>query len=120
DVLRELSSSAAGLTEDEARNRLEVVGPNVLRQVRSASPLEIFWRQVSEPMIYVLLAAGLLALAMGKTTDGLVVLGVVVVNALIGFVQELRAGRAIRALMDIVPQTATVMRSGERRLVPAA
>ena len=120
EAIRELRTSPTGLTDEEARSRLEVVGPNLIQQVRGASALEILWRQVSEPMIYVLLGSGLLALAMGKTVDGLVVLGVVAVNSLIGFVQEFRAGRAIRALMDIVPDTATVLRSGERRTLPAA
>ncbi len=119
-ALQEVRGSRSGLEDDEARRRLSVLGPNVLQQIQGARALEILWRQVSSPMIYVLLASGLLALAMGKTVDGLVVLGVVVVNALIGFVQEFRAGRAIRALMDMVPHGANVLRSGERRSIPAA
>jgi len=120
EVMLELGSSSAGLGDDEARHRLAVDGPNLLQQVEGASIFEILWRQISSPMIYVLIASGMLALLMGKTVDGLVVLGVVVVNALIGFVQEYRAGRSIRALMDIVPRTASVLRSGVRRTVPAA
>src|SRR5215210_6452606 len=57
---------------------------------------------------------------MGKVVDGLVVLGVVVLNTIIGFVQEYRAGQAIEALMDMVPQTATVLRSGGKATLSAA
>ncbi len=119
-VLGELGSAPGGLAGAEAGRRLAEVGPNVIQQTRGESVLEILWRQVSSPMIYVLMASGTLALFMGKTVDGLVVLGVVVVNALIGFVQEYRAGRAIRALMDIVPRMATVLRDGVRTSLPAA
>lgn len=120
EVLGALGSGPAGLSDAEARRRLLEVGPNQLRRVEGAGLLEILWRQVASPMIYVLLASAVLALLTGKRVDGLVILGVVVVNALIGFFQEFRAGRAIRALMEIVPEMATVMRDGVRRSIPAA
>ena len=120
EALEDLGSRSTGLSEEEARRRVEEFGPNVLQHDDGPSPLRILWEQFRSPMLYVLIGSGLLALAMGKTIDGLVILGVVVVNALIGFVQEYRAGRAIRALMDMVPQTASVLRSGQRRSVEAA
>ncbi|HYG70589.1 MAG TPA: HAD-IC family P-type ATPase, partial [Anaeromyxobacteraceae bacterium] len=67
-----------------------------------------------------LLAAAGAALALGKLTDGAVVLGAVVVNAIIGFLQEHRAGKAIAALSKMVPQDSTVLRDGERAVVPAS
>jgi magnesium-transporting ATPase (P-type) len=67
----------------------------------------------------VLVAAGALAISLGRPIDGAVVLGVVVANALIGFVQEFRAGKAIEALVEMVPDTATVVRDRVRTAVPA-
>lgn len=116
-ALLDLEATVSGLSDAEASRRLAVMGPNLLQQVEGPSALRILWEQVRSPMLYVLIASGFLAIAMGKTIDGLVILGVVVVNALIGFLQEYRAGRAIRALMDIVPQTATVLRGGRRCVV---
>ncbi|MEW5930384.1 MAG: HAD-IC family P-type ATPase [Gemmatimonadota bacterium] len=118
-VLRELDAPAGGLSPVEAKRRLEVLGPNALPRAARESPWALVLRQVNTPLIYVLLAAAGVALAMGKTVDGIVVLGVVVLNTLIGFVQEMRAGRAIEALIDMVPETATVLRMGERSVVPA-
>ncbi len=119
-VLEALETSHEGLDEAEAVRRRGIFGPNVLQAQEQAGALTILWRQVRSPMIYVLLVSAALALLMGKTVDGLVVLGVVVVNAIIGFVQEYRAGRAIQALRRMVPESATVIRSGTRRGLPSA
>jgi magnesium-transporting ATPase (P-type) len=118
-ALRELQSAGAGLDAEEAQKRLEVLGPNVLPRGEGESPLVLLWRQINSPLIWVLIAAAGLAIAMGKGADGLVVIGVVVLNTLIGFVQEYRAGRAIEALIDLVPDTSTVLRDGKRLAVPA-
>jgi Ca2+-transporting ATPase len=119
-VLEALESSAAGLSSAEAGSRLQAVGPNVLKRAKGDGPLRILLRQINDPLIYVLLASVALAIIMGKVVDGLVVLGVVVLNTIIGFVQEYRAGKAIEALMDMVPQTTTVLRDGEKTTLPAA
>ena len=74
----------------------------------------LLWRQLSSPLIVVLIASGTLALALGEVADGAVVLAVVVANSAIGFVQEWRAGRAIQALAALVPERATVVRDGAR------
>lgn len=120
DVLAVLEADPGGLTCAEARSRLERDGPNALPPVRGERPLRIAWRQLENPLIYVLLASAALAIALGRPVDGSVVLGVVVANALIGFVQELRAGRAIAALRDLVPEAATVVRDGTSRRLPVA
>ncbi len=81
--------------------------------------LQLLWRQINNPLIWVLLGSGTLAVLLGKMTDGLVVLSVVVINAIIGFIQEFKAGRAIEALSEMVPQNATVIREGRNVMVPA-
>ena len=119
-VLEALESSQDGLSNAEAASRLQTFGPNVLKRAKGDGPLRILLRQINDPLIYVLLASVALAIIMGKVVDGLVVLGVVVLNTLIGFVQEYRAGKAIEALMDMVPQTTTVLRDGQKTTLPAA
>ncbi|ATB50539.1 cation-translocating P-type ATPase [Corallococcus macrosporus] len=119
-VLTTLGSTAEGLTDEEAEARLARHGPNVLERARGDGPLKLLWRQVNSPFIWVLIASSVLAVIMGKVTDGLVVAAVVVLNTLIGFVQEFRAGKAIESLSRMVPENATVIRAGRKARVPAA
>jgi magnesium-transporting ATPase (P-type) len=115
EVLRSLGTSAEeGLGAEEAKKRLEEVGPNVLDRASGEGALRILWRQVNTPLIWVLLASSALALLLGDTVDALVVLAVVVLNSVIGFVQEYRAGKEIEALVDLVPRQTTALRDGRR------
>ncbi|PKO15529.1 cation transporter [candidate division BRC1 bacterium HGW-BRC1-1] len=114
EAVARVGSGEQGLASDEAARRLEEYGPNVLPRTRTDGPLKLLWRQINNPLIWVLLGSGVLAMGLGKGTDGVVVLGVVLLNTLIGFVQEYRAGKAIEALSGMVPETATVLRDGER------
>ncbi|MBD3244079.1 MAG: HAD-IC family P-type ATPase [Chitinivibrionales bacterium] len=111
-VLEELRTSTDGLDSSEARKRLEEYGRNELAAKQSESLWKLLFRQINNPLIYVLIGSAALAVAMGKVTDGLVVAGVVVVNALIGFVQEARSRRAIEALQQMVPDTVVTVRDG--------
>ena len=118
-ALAALGSSESGLLSTEAAARLASYGPNVLPRAGRDGPLELIWRQIKSPLIYVLIASAAVAIALGKVTDGAVVLGVVVLNTLIGFLQEYRAGKAIEALIDLVPENATVLRDGSKTVVSA-
>ncbi len=120
EVLRQLETSEAGLSGDEAGRRLSVHGPNVLQRQKAEGPLKLLWRQIDNPLIWVLIASAVLALLLGKVTDGAVVLAVVVINTIIGFIQEYRAGKAIEALAGMVPETAAVIRGGKREDLPVA
>ena len=112
EVASELGAGTDGLTGDDARMRLERFGPNRLPEASGPSAFELLLDQFRTPLIWALLAAGGLALALGELEDGLVVLAVVVLNALIGFAQEYRAGQAIAALADLVAEPARVRRDG--------
>jgi magnesium-transporting ATPase (P-type) len=119
EVLARLASVADGLTAAEAQARLARYGPNKLatRQVRPA------WRrlldQFNNTLIYVLLAAALVTAALGEWVDTAVIVGVVVINALVGFIQEGRAEKALDAIRDMLAPTALVERDGRRQQVPA-
>ncbi len=118
-ALSHLGSATDGLSEQVAAARRAEYGPNALERRRQDGPLQLIWRQINSPLVWVLLASGALAIFLGKALDGSVVLGVVILNTVIGFVQEYRAGRAIEALVRMVPDQTTVLRDGQRRTIPA-
>lgn len=120
EALTAVGSTESGLTQAEATLRLESYGPNVLHRQSGDGALTLLWRQINNPLIWVLIGSAILAIGLGKVTDGGVVLAVVVVNTIIGFVQEFRAGKAIEALIDLVPENTTVVRDGKRDNLPVA
>jgi magnesium-transporting ATPase (P-type) len=111
-VLQTLQAGPHGLTRDEAKQRLAKFGKNHLFQAKGESALKILWRQIKNPLIYILIFSSILAVVLGKFTDGIVVIAVVIINTLIGFTQEIQAGKAISSLMKLVPLNATVLRDG--------
>jgi Ca2+-transporting ATPase len=112
EVLQRLGVREDGLSAQEAAQRLLLHGPNRLPRAAGPSAWTLLARQVTNPLIYALLASAGIAIALGELEDGLVVAAVVVLNTLIGFVQEFRAGRAIAALAELVAEPATVQRDG--------
>ena len=120
EVFSRLESSEQGLSSKQAAERLTQHGPNALQRTSGDSPLKILWRQINNALIWVLLGSSAVAVALGKITDGLVVLAVVVLNSIIGFIQEYRASRAIEALRDMVPELASAMRAGHAVMTPVA
>ncbi|TDD74878.1 cation-translocating P-type ATPase [Flavobacterium caseinilyticum] len=120
NVLKSLNASSEGLSAAEAAKRLKIAGPNILDRQTRESAFKILLRQFLNPLIYVLLAATILAIAMGKITDGIVVFSVIVINAIIGFIQEYQAGKTIQGLLQLMPENATVMRDRKQKTIPAA
>jgi calcium-translocating P-type ATPase len=119
-ALRKISSNDSGLNSGEVKKRQLVYGPNQIKRKRKDGALKLLWRQINNPLIWVLIGSSTLATILGKVTDGLVVLSVVIVNTIIGFIQEFKAGKAIEALNDMVPQNATVCREGKNEMVSAS
>lgn len=119
EVFDQLQATPQGLSTADAQIRLREAGPNRIARGARRPWFRVLLHQLADPIVYVLLVAALLAVMMGKVADSLVVLAVVVVNAVIGFVQEMRASKAIEALSQMVPQNATVLRDGEPTMVPA-
>jgi len=113
DVFRALASSPDGLSRDEAARRLERFGRNALPTAASASLFGVFLRQFLSPLIYVLLAAGVVSLALGERTDALFIFAVLLINAIIGTVQEYHAARSAEALRRMVSSQTQVVREGE-------
>ncbi|WP_350275852.1 cation-transporting P-type ATPase [Kribbella sp. HUAS MG21] len=108
-----------GLTEQDAAERRIRFGPNTLPAPKGAGLLIRILGQFNNPLIYVLLVSGVITAALGEYVDSGVIFGVVLVNALIGFVQESKAEAALEGLRSMVRTTATVVRDGRERIVPS-
>jgi magnesium-transporting ATPase (P-type) len=119
EVLARLESRPEGLSEAEVQQLLAAHGPNLLPPQQLRSPLRRFLTQFHNVLIYVLLAAAVVTALLGHWVDCGVILGVVVVNALIGFIQEGKAERALESIRSLLSLRAFVVRGGRRREIPA-
>jgi len=111
---------ARGLRSDEATRRLQQHGANVLAEGRRRGPLRMLAAQFADFMILVLIAAALIAGAIGDLSDTLVIVAIVVLNAIVGFVQEYRAERAMTALRQLAAPIARVLRDGRSQHIAAS
>jgi magnesium-transporting ATPase (P-type) len=120
EVVQQLASDIdQGLTPEEAARRLAHYGPNAFAPKRRRGPFLRFLLQFHHPLIYILLATAVITGVLQEWVDSGVILGVVVVNALIGFVQESRAEQAIESLKKMLAPSAMVLRAATRTVVPA-
>ena len=115
-----LASSSEGLKSDEARSRLNQYGPNQLRERKRASVWLRLLLQFHNPLIYVLLATAVVTAVLHLWVDTGVIVGVVVINAIIGFIQESKAEQAIESLKQMLAPSAIALRDGKKANVPAA
>jgi len=116
-VLAELSASPDGLSDEEVTHRRETYGPNRLPQAERRSLLARFLRQFDNILIYVLLVAAVITGLLEHWVDTFVILAVVIINALIGFIQEGKAETAMNAIRDMLAPKASVLRDGHRQTV---
>ncbi|HLJ11725.1 MAG TPA: cation-translocating P-type ATPase [Planctomycetaceae bacterium] len=120
DVLAALGGDAShGLNSDEVGNRHREHGVNVL----ASAPPEPMWRkflkQFSDVVVWLLIAAAIVAGTLGEWTDAIAIIAIVLLNAVLGFVQEEKAGRALAALQKLAAPMARVLRDGKLQAVPA-
>ncbi|WP_323675951.1 cation-translocating P-type ATPase [Halorubellus sp. PRR65] len=125
-VLDELDATTDGLSTEEAERRLDEYGPNEIRGENAVSPLRIFLSQFQDVLIYLLVLAALLSLAVGllpgetaNVVDAALILVILAANGVFGFVQDYRAERSMQRLRELASPAATVVRDGERRTVDA-
>ena len=113
------SSESRGLDSAEAARRLAEYGPNRLPEAKRRGPLMRLLLQFHNPLIHVLLVASIVTFFLEYYADAAVILGVVIINALIGFVQEGKAEQALEAVRAMLASRATVLREGSRREIDA-
>jgi magnesium-transporting ATPase (P-type) len=113
-TLQRLDANAEGLSQAQAAARLEKYGPNRLPETKSSGPLLRFLSQFHNVLIYVLLAAAGVTLALEHWVDAGVIFGVVLINALIGFIQEGKAENALAAIRQMLSPHAMALRDGHK------
>ena len=119
DVLRALDSSTDGLLQQQAEQRLQQYGANWLKPAKKKSPLRRFLEQFHNVLIYVLLASGVVTSLLGHWVDSGVIFGVVIINAIIGYIQEGKAEKALDAIREMLSQQAMVKRDNKFISLPA-
>jgi P-type Ca2+ transporter type 2C len=119
EVLRQLKSDASGLSADEAMARLSSTGPNELESEKKTPGILVFGRQFLSPLIYVLLVAAVISLVVQHFIDAIVVFGVLLLNATIGYFQETQAEKSMKALLEMAAPRAKVKRNRSFEQIPA-
>lgn len=119
DVFEKLQSTGMGLTSEEAHRRFEHYGPNELVEKKRKPAWMMFLDQFKDFMILVLIAAAVIAGVIGDAVDTIAIAVIVLLNAILGFVQEYRAEKAMAALKKLAAPSATVIRSGVAESIPA-
>ncbi|MCK5109145.1 MAG: HAD-IC family P-type ATPase, partial [Methanosarcinales archaeon] len=119
-VLEQLRSGMSGLTGEEASRLLAEHGRNELQKSEKATPLKILASQFLDFMLILLIVAAIVSFLIGERLDGFVITGFVVFNAVLGFIQEYRAERALEALQSMITPQARVVRDGSEQMVDAA
>jgi P-type Ca2+ transporter type 2C len=111
------SDSKIGLNEKEAQKRLEKNGLNEIKNEQKFSVLKILFRQFTSWLVIILIVAGMLALVLGEFLDGIGIFGIVVLNGVVGFLQEYKAENTMQALNKMVSEKTTVIRNGKKELI---
>lgn len=120
EIIDDLRTSLQGLSTDEAQRRLTEYGPNELKEKKKKIPVMMFLDQFKDFMILVLLAAAIISGIIGEPSDTIAIVVIVVLNAVIGFVQEYRAEKAMAALKKMSAPVALVLRDGIPASIPAS
>ncbi|HCU07815.1 MAG TPA: ATPase, partial [Clostridiales bacterium] len=121
EVLRSLSADPQnGLSAAEAQRRLEEYGPNAFEEKKPKTLLQMFLAQLRDPMIYILMAAVVISAALGEFSDAFIIVAVILLNAIVGVVQESKAEKSLEALKQLSSPVAMVRREGKIFEIPAA
>ncbi len=119
DAFKLLKSSAKGLDNSEAGKRLEQHGFNELPKEKGITAFQILVAQFNNILSWILISAGILSLFLGEYMESAAMFFIVIINAILGFVQEYKADRALKALQKISAPSARVLRSGKEERIPA-
>jgi len=118
---RELKTDlSSGLRSEDISSRRETFGPNQLMEQKGRGPVKIFLEQFADFIIWVLIGAAVVSGFLKEWVDAMAIVAIVVLNAILGFIQEYRAEKSLQALRKLAVPTSRVIRSGVREVVPSA
>ncbi|MEA2036963.1 MAG: calcium-translocating P-type ATPase, SERCA-type [Nanoarchaeota archaeon] len=120
EVYKELNTSKKGLSSDEAKKRLEKYGPNTIKGKKGIHPIKIFISQFKNFIVGILIAAMFISYFIGEKLDAWVIFAILILNAILGFIQEYKAEKAIEALKKMASLSAVVIRDGKEEQINAA
>lgn len=120
DVIQELESSEEGLSDSEAKERLTYYGANELRKRKKKSIGKMLLEQITDVMVLILIAAAVLSMLLGEWAEAIVIFTIIVVDAVIGVIEENKATNALEALKQMSAPTACVRRDGEESIIHAS
>lgn len=119
EVLKHFEVQENGLTSEEAKRRLEYYGPNQLKEAPRPTFLQMLWEQLNNFVVILLIVASGISALLGDYVEAAAIMAIVVLNAILGIVQERRAEEALAALKKLAAPDAHVMRDGRRQTIPS-
>jgi len=119
EIYREFNSGSNGLSDSEAKARLQKYGLNELKETKRISALKIFLRQFASPVVWILIIALIISVIADQGIDAIIIGIILILNAILGFIQEFRAEKAIEALKKIATKKAIVIRGGVQKIIEA-
>lgn len=108
-----------GLAQAEIKSRLDKFGPNQLKEKKGRSPLSIFWEQFQNFIIWILIGAALVSGFLKEWVDAVTIIAIVILNAILGFIQEYRAEKSLSALKKLSAPNSKVIRDGRHQMIPS-
>ncbi|MFC1711369.1 cation-translocating P-type ATPase [Patescibacteria group bacterium] len=112
-IKTKLNTNFKGLNDQQAKKRLSEYGPNKLKEEAKDSPLKVFLSQFKDFLIIILITATAISFALGEVIDAFIILVIVLLSAILGFVQEYRSQKAVEALKKLAAPEALVLRNGK-------
>ncbi|MBS3159861.1 calcium-translocating P-type ATPase, PMCA-type [Candidatus Woesearchaeota archaeon] len=119
EAIIRLSSKESGLSEKEAQKRLEKYGLNELKRTKYLSKLKIFLSQFKSYIIYILIVAALISFLLKEYTDGIIITTILILNSVLGFIQEYKAEKSLEALKRLTTPKAIVLRNNNQKEIEA-
>jgi P-type Ca2+ transporter type 2C len=120
DLLKQLNTDPKGLSQEEAVQRQAHYGPNTLPTGKKTTMWQIIFKQFMNPLIYILVAASAISISLGDYSDSIFIWVVILVNGLIGTIQEYSAEKSTQSLLQMTPSTSHVLRDGRNKEVDSA
>ncbi|EKD79254.1 MAG: hypothetical protein ACD_41C00125G0001, partial [uncultured bacterium] len=114
-----LTAPEAGLTADDVKQRLSQYGPNTLPSAKLKRWWEVLWEQVKSPLVFVLLGAALISSLLHEFVDATVIMAAVIIQVVVGFIQEYKAQTSLQALQKVIALSARVQRDGTEQVISA-
>lgn len=118
-VFDDIKENIYGLTESDAAKNLDIYGKNVLKEGKKKSWLKALLSQFTDLMIIILIVSSVISFFMGENSEGIAILVIIILNGLLGFFQEMRTEKAMKALMSMAAPHARVIRDGITKDIPA-